>query len=121
MEKLNNFTIKHLANGNSSSKNDTISSVNNILSNMSVSHAYGYHPDDDKTINNSGAHSLPVVAPAEPKSKHHYKATLSKKKKKLAKQMFRLIESHFVKSKLLKQSISDFEWNKGSKSETKFC
>lgn len=35
---------------------------------MSVSHAYGYHPDDKMAIN-SGAHSLPVVAPAEPKSK----------------------------------------------------
>lgn len=39
---------------------------------MSLSHAYGYHHDDvgDKaSIINSGAHSLPVVSPAEPKSK----------------------------------------------------
>lgn len=92
MEKLNNFTIKHIANSNSSSKNDTISSVNNILSNMSVSHAYGYHPDDDKTIINSGAHSLPVVAPAEPKSKHRY---INNSKKLLTEQMFRFIESQF--------------------------
>ncbi|XP_055312330.1 TGF-beta receptor type-1 isoform X5 [Sitodiplosis mosellana] len=65
-EKLNDFTIKHLESSNSSSKNDTISIVNNNLSNMNDSHAYGYH-SDDKTIINSGAHSQPIVAPAEPK------------------------------------------------------
>lgn len=38
---------------------------------MSSGHAYGYSHDDDdqKMIINSGAHSLPVVAPPEPKSK----------------------------------------------------
>lgn len=70
-EKLNDFTIKNLESSNSSSKkdDDTISSVNNNISNLSVSHAYGYQPDD-RTIINSGAHSLPVVAPAQPKSKY---------------------------------------------------
>lgn len=37
---------------------------------MNQSHAYDYHHNDDKLFINSGAQSLPIVAPAEPKSKH---------------------------------------------------
>lgn len=71
IEQLNNFTIKHSAinsNSNSSSKNATISSINNNLRNMSPS----YHHDDDKLIHGTVAHTVPVAAavpPAEPKSK----------------------------------------------------
>ncbi|XP_031630981.1 TGF-beta receptor type-1 isoform X2 [Contarinia nasturtii] len=61
------ITIKHSAMSSGSSvianKNDTISS-----SNSNSSHAYDYHHDGvDKLVITSGAHSLPVVAPAEPK------------------------------------------------------
>lgn len=69
-DTLNNFTIKHTQiSTTNSNKNDTINS------NMSQSHAYGYH-NDDRTIITSGAHSLPVVAPAEPKSKQTHNSIL---------------------------------------------
>lgn len=56
-----------MSSSSGNNKNDTISSVNSN-NNLNVSHAYGYRDGDDKLILNSGAHSLPVVAPAEPKS-----------------------------------------------------
>lgn len=69
-ELFNNFTIKHSpinSNSSSSNKNETISSINSNLRNMSPS----YHHDDDKLIHSTVTHSVPVVAapPAEPKSK----------------------------------------------------
>lgn len=81
-ERLNNPTAstKHLPSNISSNKLDHMNSVNssfpNIISNESSGHISnsGYNHDDDnnKFTISSDAHSLPIVAPAEPKSKSKF-------------------------------------------------
>lgn len=74
-ERLTATTTRHSPTNISSNKNDSVNnSFHNILSNESSGHISnnGYNHDDAKFIISSDAHSLPIVAPAEPKSKSKY-------------------------------------------------
>lgn len=74
-ERMNNptTTTKHSASNLSNDRNERINnSFQNILSNGSSGNNNGFDHDDDKFTISSDAHSLPIVAPAEPKSKSKF-------------------------------------------------
>lgn len=74
-ERINNptSTTKHSPSNLSNNRNERVNnSFHNILSNGSSGHIInnnGFNHDDDKFTISSDAHSLPIVASAEPKSK----------------------------------------------------
>lgn len=80
-ERVNNptSTTKHSPRNLSNIRNERVNnSFHNILSNGSAGHSghiinnNGFNHDDDKFTISSDAHSLPIVAPAEPKSKSKF-------------------------------------------------